>query len=66
MLDEISLSFPPVKIQNEIVSQLDSLSDEIKKIESIYQHKLNDLEELKKSILQKAFNGELKISKISA
>jgi len=66
MLDEISLSFPPVKIQNEIVSQLDSLSDEIKKIESIYQQKLNDLEELKKSILQKAFNGELKISKISA
>lgn len=66
MLDDISLSFPPVKIQNEIVSQLDSLSDKIKKLESIYQQKLNDLEELKKSILQKAFNGELKTSKISA
>jgi type I restriction enzyme S subunit len=66
MLDDISLSFPPVKIQNEIVSQLDSLSDKIKKLESIYKQKLNDLEELKKSILQKAFNGELKTSKISA
>ncbi len=28
--------------------------------EAIYQQHLKDLEELKKSILQKAFNGELK------
>jgi type I restriction enzyme, S subunit len=29
------------------------------KSEAIYRQKINDQEELKKSILQKAFNGEL-------
>jgi hypothetical protein len=32
---------------------------ETKKLEAIYQQKLLNLEELKKSILHKAFNGEL-------
>jgi hypothetical protein len=30
-----------------------------KKLETIYQHKINNLVELKKTILQKAFKGEL-------
>jgi type I restriction enzyme S subunit len=38
---------------------LDALSTEAKHLESIYHQKLANLEELKKSILQKAFNGEL-------
>ncbi len=42
-----------------IVAKLDALSAETKKLEAIYQQKLADLDELKKSILQKAFNGEL-------
>jgi type I restriction enzyme S subunit len=33
---------------------------ETKKLEAIYEKKLADLEELKKSILQKTFDGELK------
>ena len=33
---------------------------ETKKLEAIYQQKISDLEELKKSVLQKAFSGELK------
>ena len=45
--------------QNQIVQKLDALSTETKKLEAIYQQKLDDLEELKKSILQQAFNGEL-------
>ena len=45
--------------QKQIVHKLGELSVETKKLESIYQQKLNDLEELKKSVLQKAFNGEL-------
>jgi len=48
--------------QQTIVRNLDALSADTKKLETIYQQKLNDLEELKKSILQKAFNGELKTS----
>ena len=47
------------KEQQNIVVKLDALSVETKKLEAIYQKKLEDLEELKKSILQKAFSGEL-------
>ena len=52
--------FPSLEEQKIIVKQLDALSTETKKLETIYQQKINDLEELKKSVLQKAFNGELK------
>jgi len=45
--------------QQSIVQKLDALSAETKKLEAIYQKKLEDLEELKKSILQKAFTGQL-------
>ncbi len=56
----IRISFPKsIKEQELIVKKLESLSNETKRLESIYEQKLNDLEELKKSILQKAFNGEL-------
>lgn len=51
--------FPKVTEQKTIVEKLDAISAETKKLESIYQQKLGDLEELKKSVLQKAFNGEL-------
>jgi len=51
--------FPPVKQQQQIVKKLNSLSTETKKLEAIYQQKTNDLEELKKSVLNKAFKGEL-------
>lgn len=50
-----------LKEQQTIVQKLDALSTETKKLEAIYQQKLNDLEELKKSVLQKAFSGELVI-----
>ena len=40
---------------------MNTLSAETKKLEAIYQQKINDLEELKKSLLQRAFNGELKM-----
>lgn len=45
--------------QRFIVSKLDKLSAETKKLETVYRQKLTDLVELKKSIFQKAFNGEL-------
>ena len=56
----IYIPFPKsLKVQQSIVTKLDSLSAETKKLEAIYQQKVVDLEELKKSVLQKAFNGEL-------
>jgi type I restriction enzyme S subunit len=66
-LRRIKISYPKSKEnQRVIVQKINELSEKIKRLESIYHQKLNDLEELKKSILQKAFNGELKTSKISA
>jgi type I restriction enzyme, S subunit len=51
--------FLSLKTQQTIVYRLDTLFAETKKLENIYQRKINDLEEFKKSILQKAFKGEL-------
>jgi type I restriction enzyme S subunit len=48
-----------IKQQQTIVHQLDALRAETQKLEAIYTQKLADLEELKKSLLQKAFVGEL-------
>ena len=49
----------PLKEQQTIVRQLDALRAEAQKLEAVYQKKLYDLEELKKSVLRKAFAGEL-------
>jgi len=51
----------PISEQHQIVSKIESLSSETKRLEAIYQQKLLNLEELKKSVLQKAFSGELKV-----
>lgn len=53
------LPIPPLKQQQAIAHKLDILSAETKKLEAIYQAKVNELNQLKKSILQKAFSGEL-------
>jgi len=45
--------------QKQIVQKLDTISSETTKLEVIYQKKIENLEELKKSVLQKAFSGEL-------
>jgi type I restriction enzyme S subunit len=45
--------------QKAIVKKLDQLSEKTKKLESLYKQKIESIEELKKSILQKAFSGEL-------
>lgn len=50
---------PPLKAQQTIVKKLDVLSAETQKLETLYQQKINALEEIKKSVLQKAFSGGL-------
>lgn len=50
---------PSLPEQQFIVTKLDTLFAETKKLETIYRQKLTDLDELKKAILQKAFRGEL-------
>jgi len=65
MLNKIPIPYPPITLQQTIVQKLDALSSETQKLEAIYQKKIDDLEELKKSILQKAFAGELTTKEIA-
>jgi len=59
-LKSIRIAFPKsFSDQQTIVRQLDALRAETQKLEALYKKKIADLEELKKSILQKAFAGEL-------
>jgi type I restriction enzyme S subunit len=65
LLKKIEIYFPSsINEQQKIVEKLEALSAETKKLEAIYKQKINDLEELKKSVLQKAFSGELKTAKM--
>ena len=50
---------PSLFKQQQIVKKLNTLQTQTKKLKVIYQQKINDLEELKKSVLEKAFKGEL-------
>ncbi|MEI6758061.1 MAG: restriction endonuclease subunit S [Chlorobium sp.] len=50
---------PSLTEQKKIVEQLDFLRAETQPLESIYQKKITALDVLKKSILHKAFSGEL-------
>ena len=59
IIKELPLLLPPLERQREIVGSLDSLREETQRLESIYHHKLDALNELKKSILHQAFSGEL-------
>ncbi len=58
-LKEIPIPLPPIPEQHRIVDSLDKLSGEVHQLEKRYQEKLESLDELKKSLLQKAFSGEL-------
>lgn len=58
-LRNFKIQLPKLDEQKSIVSKLDALSAETKKLETIYQQKLTDLEELKKSVLKRAFNDDL-------
>lgn len=49
----------PLNEQEYLVQKLDSISAETLRLKSIYQKKIAALDELKKSIMQKAFSGEL-------
>ena len=59
MIKEYLIPVPDMITQEKIVSELQSLKLYIDKIEAIYRKKILKIDELKKSILQKAFSGEL-------
>jgi type I restriction enzyme S subunit len=55
----IPLLLPDLDTQKIVVSKLRSIKEHTEKLRTIYQQKLVSLEQLKSSILQKAFTGEL-------
>ena len=59
VLKKIDVPVPNINTQNKIVLELDNFSQYTQHLESIYQQKLDALAELKQSVLQKAFTGEL-------
>jgi type I restriction enzyme S subunit len=59
-LNSIPIPIPTsVTNRSEIVQNLESIQEETQRLESLYQNKLNALDELKKSLLHQAFNGNL-------
>lgn len=64
---QVIFSYPKSTVEQKVlIEKFATLSIETKKLEAIYQQKINDLEELKKSVLQKAFSGELKTENVIA
>jgi len=59
MLNSIPVPYPSIEIQEKVVFRIEKLSTQTKNINTQYQQKLFNLKELKKSMLQKAFAGEL-------
>ena len=50
---------PSIEVQSEYVAKIDMIAEQSQSLEKLYSSKLLKLDELKKSILQKAFSGEL-------
>jgi len=56
---ELQIPLPPLSEQKKIVDYLDSLREKVGKLKQLQQKQLEELNELKNSILDKAFKGEL-------
>jgi type I restriction enzyme, S subunit len=61
----MQVRLPSINRQNELCEIINELEKKILSLESIYTKKIAALDELKKSLLQKAFSGEL-TKKVSA
>lgn len=64
LLDKYPVPLPKLAEQRMIANKLATVLIEAKKLEDVYHKKLHSLEELKNSILQKAFSGELIIHEV--
>lgn len=58
-IKEFKIPLPPLKEQKQIASHLDELSSHVKNLKQNYQAQIKDLQELKNSLLDKAFKGNL-------
>lgn len=58
-LKALHVCYPPLPEQQKIVKKLDALHEQTKQLEQIYTQKIKNCDELKQSILKRAFRGEL-------
>ncbi|EAH8849188.1 restriction endonuclease subunit S [Campylobacter lari] len=56
---KLKIPLPPLQEQEQIASYLDEFSSNVKKLKQNYQTQIKNLQELKKSLLDKAFQGRL-------
>ncbi|EAI3905359.1 restriction endonuclease subunit S [Campylobacter lari] len=56
---KLQIPMPSLKEQEQIASYLDELSSNVKNLKQNYQMQIKNLQELKKSLLDKAFQGRL-------
>ena len=59
IIQELPVLLPSTAVQASIVNAADALRDKTQRLTSLYQQKLTALDELKKSLLARAFAGEL-------
>ena len=62
-ITDAEVPFISIEHQEQIIENIELIHSETQRLEAIYQKKMDDLDELKKSILQKAFAGELETEK---
>lgn len=58
-LRSLKIPMPSHQEQKHVVTRIDTLRDETSRLQSIYTRKLAALDELKQSLLQRAFSGQL-------
>ena len=58
-LRNFEIPLPPLPEQKRIVEELDTLSEKVRQLQEIYTKQISDCDELKQSLLAKAFEGEL-------
>jgi type I restriction enzyme S subunit len=58
-LRNFPINLPPLPVQLKIIEELQNLSNETQHLESVYQRRLDALDELKQSPLHQAFTGKL-------
>ena len=59
LLKQIEIRVPGMEHQHQIVSMFEDLAVQVSHMDRLYERKLQFLEELKQSILQEAFNGNM-------
>lgn len=65
MIKDYKIPVPSIEEQKLIIEKAETLKQQKENLESVYLKKIEGLEELKKSVLQKAFNGELKTNAVA-